>query len=533
MMDVDRDDAGGGTGSARRRRERRLRAYLRYARMSVAMALAESTHHSAPRGQKMARAGGGARDELHGYAPEDAPPQGRSLRHFVGHLPAPSLDVPVLQMVDQLVDVFRFFDTLCPVAEQVIDVPKIFLDDIPARRLCREPQLVEQLVEVPTVISYSSLRRTMVQHVDIPVPRRGGRSTGLQGFLPGQSSTASSSSSKKRISERTVEQNVRFPGEGLQDFRPGQVSPASSSFHSPAGSDDDANEPGDGVFRSFPQGKKVRSAGQVSADLPRHISSWTPAAYEQSRGSHEHDVAKEKKKAEYERRMMDINQRVADGLLIGPKEYEAWRRYHGLPPSSSYSSGKRRKRKKRSKKKLPKSSSSLRLSPCSSRCVPSCCRLQACDARHHGRFGPDEQLCRLWWHAWLVLLVTVHFALCFLPCLLARDARHHGRYGPEGILRVPVQKTADFRSCSSSTRSLTFLFVPLEQIPMVQAVQQTTEIPQMPFVFRSSMPLLCTSCDSTDSSPYTAHCLVRLRIQVLSQSTGYFVFLREFEDYGS
>ena len=89
----------------------------------------------------------------------------------MGHLPAPSLDVPVLQMVDQLVDVFRFFDTLCPVAELVIDVPKISLEDIPARRLCREPQLVEQLVEVPTVVSYSSLvQRTVEQHVDIPVP---------------------------------------------------------------------------------------------------------------------------------------------------------------------------------------------------------------------------------------------------------------------------------------------------------------------------------------------------------------------------
>ena len=33
-------DTAGGTGSARRRRERRLRAYLRYARMSVATALA-------------------------------------------------------------------------------------------------------------------------------------------------------------------------------------------------------------------------------------------------------------------------------------------------------------------------------------------------------------------------------------------------------------------------------------------------------------------------------------------------------------
>ena len=43
---------GGGTGSARRRRERRLRAYLRYARMSVAMALAETQHHSAQRPKK-------------------------------------------------------------------------------------------------------------------------------------------------------------------------------------------------------------------------------------------------------------------------------------------------------------------------------------------------------------------------------------------------------------------------------------------------------------------------------------------------
>ena len=32
----------------------------------------------------------------------------------------------------------------------------------------------------------------------------------------------------------------------------------------------------------------------------------------------------------------------------------------------------------------------------------------------------------------LVLLMTVHFVLCFLPSLQARDARHHGRYGPGG-----------------------------------------------------------------------------------------------------
>ena len=109
-------------------------------------------------------------------------------------------------------------------------------------------------------------------------------------------------------------------------------------------------------FSHFSPGKKVRSAGQVSADLLRHISPWTPAAYEQSRRSHEQEVEIEKKKAEYERRMLVINQRVADGLLIDPKDFEAWCRWSGLPPSS-YSSGKSRKRKKRRKKKTPKSSS--------------------------------------------------------------------------------------------------------------------------------------------------------------------------------
>ena len=46
----------------------------------------------------------------------------------------------------------------------------------------RVPQLEEQLVEVPTIVSYSSLQRTMEQHVDIPVPGGGGRNVSLQFF---------------------------------------------------------------------------------------------------------------------------------------------------------------------------------------------------------------------------------------------------------------------------------------------------------------------------------------------------------------
>ena len=136
------------------------------------MALAESTHHSAPRGQMTARAGGEARVALHGHDPEAPLPQGRILRHVVGHLPAPSLAVP--QMVDQLPDIEHFFAALSPDPEQVIEVPKILPLDVPMRAALRVMQLVEQLVEVPTTVSYSSLQRTVEQHVDIPAPGGGG-----------------------------------------------------------------------------------------------------------------------------------------------------------------------------------------------------------------------------------------------------------------------------------------------------------------------------------------------------------------------
>ena len=101
----------------------------------------------------------------------------------------------------------------------------------------------------------------------------------------------------------------------------------------------------------------MRSAGQVSADLPRHISSWTPATCEQPRGSIEQEKEKEKEEAEaeYERRMQVLNWRVRDDIPLSPTEYAAWRRWSGLPPLSSSSAGKRRKRKKKRKRRLPRS----------------------------------------------------------------------------------------------------------------------------------------------------------------------------------
>ena len=169
----------------------------------------------------------------------------------------PFLDDPAPQMVEQLPDVLQFFRALSPDPEQDIEVPKIFPDDVHTRTAVRDTQLAEQLVEVPTIVSYfSSLQRTMEQTVDIPVPGRGGRISCLQGFPPGQNFTALPS--EERISERIVEQNVDFPVDGgLQDFRPGQSSSASSS--SPAGVHGSADGPGEGFFRTSPKNQKVRS----------------------------------------------------------------------------------------------------------------------------------------------------------------------------------------------------------------------------------------------------------------------------------
>ena len=100
--------------------------------------------HSARR-----RQGPGERHELHYTATfrKRLSSQGRVLRHVVAHLSVPALDVPVPQMVDQLLDIEQFSRVLSPDPEQVVEVPKILLLDVPMRAALRVTQLVEQLVE--------------------------------------------------------------------------------------------------------------------------------------------------------------------------------------------------------------------------------------------------------------------------------------------------------------------------------------------------------------------------------------------------
>ena len=212
------------SGAAMRRRQRRLRSWWRHEQQSIAAVLATVTHHShskvgtanaALRGQKTGTSTrvGPADAEYFELSSDDGRPtggerpaalsepwpQGKLLRHAgVGYELVHRLDVPVPQMGEQLPNIVQFFAVQLPVvAEPVIEVPKIFLDKTPQRLgdALRQPQMVEQLVHVPTVVSFSSLQQlTAEQIVNIPVPGGdGGRERGgLEGFA-GQSSTAYSS----------------------------------------------------------------------------------------------------------------------------------------------------------------------------------------------------------------------------------------------------------------------------------------------------------------------------------------------------
>ena len=85
--------------------------------------------------------------------------------------------------------------------------------------MLRAPQVVEQLVEVPTIVSYSSFQqRSAEQIVDIPVPR--GRGRRRQGVLLGQSSAAFDA-------EQTVD--IPVPGGGPHVLLPDPGASASSA----------------------------------------------------------------------------------------------------------------------------------------------------------------------------------------------------------------------------------------------------------------------------------------------------------------
>ena len=211
--------------------------------------------------------GGTRPDRLFEVRPQDRVPR-RTVEQIVDNtFIVASLDVPVPQMV------CRQLDTHIP--EQAIEVPKTSSSSRHSRRrrVRFAQQTAEQLVEVPTIISHSSLhglRGLVEQTIDIPAPHGRGRveGGGLHGLHPGQSFSAFGEA-EHRFPAATAEQivDIPVPRGGLQDLRPGQSS--ASSSHSPADLADDALQ---GVFRTFHRWKKC------AAELGADFTSSTPVA---------------------------------------------------------------------------------------------------------------------------------------------------------------------------------------------------------------------------------------------------------------
>ena len=201
----------------------------------------------------------GARVELHGDDPEhptpqpelfslydeepgggrpeafvEPRPQERVQRHTVEHSTDLVRVAPMVQILDALVPqtgeqlphILSFFGALMPDTDQVIEVPKILLDDVPVRAAERDTQLGEQLVEVPTNLGYALAvvasklcSRREIRHM---LQGRGsggasgGARGGLQGARPGQNSTPF----LEQIVEIPVPQDRREGGGGPQGSLP-------------------------------------------------------------------------------------------------------------------------------------------------------------------------------------------------------------------------------------------------------------------------------------------------------------------------
>ena len=170
-------------------------------------------------------------------------------------------------------DILQFFRALSLDPEQVIEVPKIFPKDVSVRTVVREPQLAEQLVEVPTNPGYvfaavaiktlgCRAAAALAEQIVCQSSSCSWRWWCLQGLRLGLNSTV-----------HIVEQIVDFPvpSGGLHDLPdPGGSSSSAVS----------RDERGEGVFRTVPRGKKSpKSAASPSPRVPARSSSRTPEAY--------------------------------------------------------------------------------------------------------------------------------------------------------------------------------------------------------------------------------------------------------------
>ena len=200
------DRAHGTAGAARRRRNRRLRAFLKHERMTMALNLATFQHHSY---MKSAVVDVGVQVG----SPLAPVIEYMSSAPVIEYLaPAPAVSYPSSGLVDpqfsptdraQRHTVEQRIEHTPYV--QILDAP-VPLKVIPQRPVDLVPQMVEQLVEVPTVLTPTRIAVQIAEQiVDIPASARG-VSGSLQGFPPEQSSA-------QRTASQTAD--IPVPGRGV------------------------------------------------------------------------------------------------------------------------------------------------------------------------------------------------------------------------------------------------------------------------------------------------------------------------------
>ena len=109
--------------------------------------------------------------------------------------------------------------------------------------------------------------------------------------------------------------------------------------------------------------------------------------------------------------------------------------------------------------------------------VPFCC-LQAQDARHHGRYGPEGTFRHVCWY------LTMSLALCSSWLSQAQDARHHVRHGPQ-------DSYVEVHRCSSWTRSLLCPLVCYEWRHGPDSAENCLAIPQVQLLDEVVVPVVC------------------------------------------
>ena len=476
-------------GAAMRRRQRRLRQWLRHERLSVAMALAEMNHHAAPRGQTKARAGREARVALHGHDPEAPLPQGsrppclgvprgpharvqqRTVQLVVDAVPlVPLPDDPVPQMVDTVLEFFSALDL--PIGEQVIAVPQISTDRVSQRLVERRlPQMVEQLVEVPTVVSYSSLlQREAKKKEEEKMEKRVAKHTAAQ------SEAAETMQRARLLLEQAGKRRKR------KKRRKKKLPKASSSRSSCASHAARTRISGHSSTRPFYLAvlfgvmvllEEYFGAFPYSA-IPGFTIDTVHASVAGAFGYYftyfcvKVDLVSRGQFSLFRAPMVVFRPEMPRILVGMTRRTVTWRESGSVMCKACFAGfyTSRCIPPVVLKLMMPCIMAGmdqrdsylvrvwqwlvqclvflvfLHLALCSLLC------LQAQDARLHGRHGPQDR-----WRftglvvdicsgtCWLVLLVTIHLELCsstlmpravFLRCPQVPDARHHGRYGPEG-----------------------------------------------------------------------------------------------------